>query len=149
EKLRGSCGCSVCTKCGLVYWLWRLRTGCRSTVVLDPVDLEDLELVDTAVPRVAVARATSDGLRQHPNVVALLKGFRHRLGVAGELKLKELAMRFCFTFGVVLPILGEAGPEVSPWPGVLGLGGKSADQFTAIGDHVGHRVPPPLLRGQL
>src|SRR5215813_12242687 len=44
QKLRGSCGCSVGAKCGLVYWLWRIRTGCRATVVLDPVDLEDLEL---------------------------------------------------------------------------------------------------------
>src|SRR5262249_745920 len=84
-----------------------------------------------------------------PNVVALLKGFRHRLGVPGKLKLKELAMRFCFAFGVVLPILGEASPEVASWPGILGLGGKTAGQFTAIRDHVGHRRPPPLLRGQL
>src|SRR5215469_9377502 len=85
QKLGGSCGCGVSAKGGLVYGLWRIRTVCRRAVVLNPVDLEDLELVDTSLPRVAVAGAASDVLRQHPNVVALLKGFRHRLGVAGEL----------------------------------------------------------------
>src|SRR5215471_3537238 len=55
QKMRGSCGCSVCAKCGLVYWLWWIRTAGRTSAVLDPVDLKDLELVDTSLRGVPVA----------------------------------------------------------------------------------------------